>query len=230
MLATSLGLGTNVRNGVLAVDATEVSEDLTSTAGTLQQNSLATSGALEGKLVEGHNLTTSLLDASTSSLSDVEGSDVDLGDSQDTLIIGHSSDDHEDGISGLIFGVRRDLLERHGGSVVTGHHQAAEDDLVEVSLRTTSQELVQLDQEAQVGIRRDGINTAVHPLVLVSKINTLFSPNRSSPRSETRKKLIATLNSIFLSSMLLPALIHARFHRYYSSSLLCRGFLGFQVA
>lgn len=144
VLATSLGLGADVRNGVLSVDSAEVSEDLAGTTGTLQQNSLAASGALEGELIEGHDLTASLLDAGASRLSHVEGSDGNLRDGQNTLIISDSSNDDENGVSSLTFGVADDLLERHGGSVVAGHHQTAEDHLVEVSLSTASQELVQL--------------------------------------------------------------------------------------
>ena len=144
MLATSLGLGADVRNGVLAMDSTEVLEDLAGTTGTLQQNSLAASGALESELIEGHDLTTSLLDAGTSSLGDVEGSDGNLGDGQNALVISDSSNDDENGIGGLSFGVANDLLEGHGRSVGTRHHQATEDHLVEVRLSTASQELVQL--------------------------------------------------------------------------------------
>lgn len=173
VLTSSLGGGTDIRNGVLTMDSTEVLEDLTSAAGTLKQNSLATSGALEGKLIEGHNLTTSLLDASASRLSDVESSDGDLGDGKNTLVISDSSDDNEDGLGSLSFSVVGELLEGDGRSVGAGHNQAAEDDLVEVSLSTASQELVQLDQEAQVGVLRNGVHTAVNLLVLVSKINTL---------------------------------------------------------
>ena len=173
MLTSGLSGGTDIRNGVLTMDSTEVLEDFTSTAGTLKQNSLAASRALEGKLIEGHNLTTRLLDASASRLSDVEGSDGHLGDDESTLVISDSSDDNEDGLGSLSLGVSGELLERDGRSVVAGHNQAAEDDLVEVSLSTASQELVQLDQEAQVGVLRNGVHTAVNLLVLVSKINTL---------------------------------------------------------
>jgi len=145
VLATGLGLGADVRNGVLAMDSTEVGEDLAGTTGTLQQNSLAASGALEGELIEGHDLAASLLDAGASSLSHVKGSDGNLGDGQNTLVISDSSDDDENGIGRLTLGVAGDLLERHGGSVVAGHHQTAEDHLVEMSLGTASQELVQLE-------------------------------------------------------------------------------------
>lgn len=144
MLATSLGLGADVRSGVLAVDATEVLVDLAALTGTLEQNSLATGGALESELIEGHNLTSSLLDASTSGLSDVESSEGDLGDREDTLVISDGSDDNEDSLGGLTLGVRNDLLDGDGGTVVAGHNQATEDDLVEMSLSTASQELVQL--------------------------------------------------------------------------------------
>jgi hypothetical protein len=144
VLASSLGLGADVRSSVLAVDSTEVTEDLAGTAGSLEQDGLAASGALESELVESQDLSSRLLDAGTSSLSDVEGGNVDLGDGQDALIIGHSSDDDEDGVSSLTLNVSSDLLDRHGGTVVAGHDQAAEDNLVEVSLGTASQELVQL--------------------------------------------------------------------------------------
>lgn len=173
VLATSLRLGTDVRNGVLTMDSTEVLEDGTSTAGTLQQNSLATSGALEGKLIEGDNLTAGLLDTGAGSLSNVEGSDGNLGAGEDAVIISDGSDDDEDGLGGLSLSMRSELLEGDGRSVGAGHNQAAEDDLVEVSLGTASQELVQLNQEAEIRVLRNGVDTAVNLLVLVSKIDTL---------------------------------------------------------
>lgn len=144
VLTVGLSLGTDVRNGMLTMDSTEVLEDLTSAAGTLKQNSLATSGALESELIEGHDLTAGLLDAGTGRLSDVESSDSDLGDSEDALIISDGTDDDEDSLGRLTLGVSGDLLEGDGRSVVTGHNQATEDNLVEVSLSTASQELVQL--------------------------------------------------------------------------------------
>jgi hypothetical protein len=144
VLATSLGLGADVRNGVLAMDSTEVSEDLTCAAATLQQNGLASSGALEGKLIEGDDLTARLLDTGTSRLSNVEGSHSDLRDSQNALVISDGSDDNKDGIGRLILGMVDNLLDGHRGSVVAGHNQTTEDNGVEVGLSTTSQELVQL--------------------------------------------------------------------------------------
>lgn len=144
VLATSLGLGTDVRSSVRAVDATEVTVDLAATTSTLQQNSLATRGALEGELVKGEHLTAGLLNAGTSRLSDVQSGHGDLGDLQHALVVRHGTYHHKDVILGLTLRVADDLLQRNRRAVVARHHQATQNHLVEVRFRTTGQELVQL--------------------------------------------------------------------------------------
>lgn len=144
VLATSLGLGGDLGGGVLAVDATEVTELFAGVASTLQQNSLGASGALEGELVKSQDGTTSLLNTGTSGFSNVEGSNGDLWDGQDAVVISDGADDYEDDAILLSGSVGSNLLEGHRGAVVARQEQATQDNLVEAGLSATSQELVQL--------------------------------------------------------------------------------------
>lgn len=81
VLAASLGTLANVGSGVLAVDTTEVTEGLTGTTGTLDEDGLGTSWALKSQLIEGQATATSLGDAGASRLREAKGSNGHLGDS-----------------------------------------------------------------------------------------------------------------------------------------------------
>lgn len=62
--------------------------------------------------------------------------------------------------------------------VDAGHRETLEDDSVELGLGTTSEELVELDSKAEVGILADGVLTNVLLLVLETEIDTLKREKR----------------------------------------------------
>jgi hypothetical protein len=144
VLATDLGLSADVGSGVLAMETTEVTEDLAGMTGTLEENGGLTSGTLKGELVEGQNATTGLDDASTGSLGNAESAHVDLGDLQETGVVSDGANNDGNILGVLTLQVLADLGERDGGSVDAGHAESLEHDLVELRLSSAGQELVQL--------------------------------------------------------------------------------------
>lgn len=144
LLLSTSGLSVDVGYSVLAVDATEVGESLAGMAGALEQNSLGASGALKGKLVESHDGAAGLLNAGTDGLSDVQGADGHLGDVQNTQVISDGTDNGENDAFLLNEAVGNQATDGHGGTVVAGEHQAAQDDLIEVGTSAAGQEFVQL--------------------------------------------------------------------------------------
>lgn len=109
----------------------EVLDSLTGVLGTTEQQGVAASRRTQSELIEGQGLTAGCDNASTGSGSESESSDAQLGDRQETVVIGDSGND-DDGLAILILGdVVHDARQRDRGSVDAGHEQTAKDDLVE---------------------------------------------------------------------------------------------------
>jgi len=138
-------LGLDVRLLVLVGTKTEVPDGFPSVLGATKQEGVATSGAPESKLIQGNSLATSSLNPGTGSCGESQGSDRHLWDGQETIVIGHgtNNDNSPLGILGSILvddGVRcvtGDLAQGHRGTVDLGHEQAAEHRLVESAVGTT---------------------------------------------------------------------------------------------
>jgi len=130
---------------------TEVPDGLTGVLGSTENQGVGTSGGTEGQLVEGDGLTTGSKDASTGGSGEAEGSDGDLGEGEHAVVVGDGADNN-DGALLILGGVANNAGERNRRTVNLGHKQAAEDDLVEVGVGTTSQEAVKLHQELEVDI------------------------------------------------------------------------------
>jgi len=75
---------------------TKVLDSLAGILGSTEKNSVGSGGSFEGKLVEGHNLTSSLKNASTSGACESQGTDPELGNLQETDIVSHGSDQDSD--------------------------------------------------------------------------------------------------------------------------------------
>lgn len=130
----------------------EVLDGFTSVLRSTEQQSVGASGSTQGKLVEGENLTASLLNSCTGGGSEAKRGDGQLGDSQQTVVVCDSSN-NDDGLSLLgLVQVGDDARQGDGGTVDLGHEQSAKDDLVEVGVGTTSKESVQLHQELKVDV------------------------------------------------------------------------------
>ena len=106
---------------------------------------ILTFGGLHNELVEGEALTTSSGDASTGSLSESKSGNSQLGDSEDSLVIGDGGNNN-DGLAliRLLLVMLDELRERKRRSVHSGGDKSSQDGLVEVrsgSSREESEEL-----------------------------------------------------------------------------------------
>jgi len=92
-------------------------------------------------LIQGQNLTTSLQDTGLSGLGEVKGSNRELGEVQETRVIGDGTDNNN-GLAFLV--VLDDARNSDGRTVDTRHKETLQDNLVEVGISTTSEETVKL--------------------------------------------------------------------------------------
>lgn len=111
----------------------EVLDGLTSVLGAAQQQSVGTSGLLEGQLVEGLGGATSGQDAGAGGGGEAQGSDVHLGDLEQAVVVGDGTDD-DDGALVILGEVGVDARQGDGRAVHAGHEQTAQDDLVEAGV------------------------------------------------------------------------------------------------
>lgn len=116
---------------VLVGTEAEVLDGLASVLGATEKEGVGTGGLLKGELVEGDGLATGSLDASTGSGGEAEGSNRDLGDGQETVVIGDGTDNNDGLLLVAVLEVGGNARERDGGTVDAGHEQPAEHDLVE---------------------------------------------------------------------------------------------------
>lgn len=135
--------------------STPVLDGLTSHLRTAEQNGASASRAAESELIEGHALTTSAGDASTSGLGETQSADGELGDVLETSVIGDSADDDGDLVL-LALHVAGHAGDGHRRAVHLGHEQTLQDDGIEVGVGTAGQETVQLDEQFDVHIFRTG--------------------------------------------------------------------------
>lgn len=171
-------LGSDVGLLVLVGTEAEVLDGLASVLGATEKEGVGTSGLLEGELVEGDGLATGSLDASTGSGGEAEGSNRDLGDGQETVVIGDGTDNN-DGLLLVALEVGGNARDGHGRTVDAGHEQPAEHDLVEGRVSAAGKEAVKLDQELQVDIVALGGLAVSGPLVVLAEIDTYSSQTDS---------------------------------------------------
>jgi len=172
-------LGSDVGLLVLVGTEAEVLESLASVLGATEKEGVGTGGLLKGELVEGDGLATGSLDASTGSGGEAEGSNRDLGDGQETVVIGDGTDNNDGLLLVAVLEVGGNARERDGGTVDAGHEQPAEHDLVEGRVSAAGKEAVKLDQELQVDIVALGGLAVSGPLVVLAEIDTYSSQTDS---------------------------------------------------
>ena len=100
-------------------------------------------------MIQGQSLSSSSQDAGTSSGSESESGNTDLGDGQEAVVISNGTDNHNGALI-LLAKVRNDTGDRDGRSVNAGHEKSAEDDLVEGRLSSAGQEAVKLHEQLEV--------------------------------------------------------------------------------
>ena len=105
-------------------------DGFTGVLGTTEEEGVGTSGLLESELIESDGLASSSEDARASRGSEAEGSDIQLGNLEETVVIGDGADNDDGLLLIAVLDVGGDAGERHGGTVDAAHEQAAQDDLV----------------------------------------------------------------------------------------------------
>lgn len=109
----------------------EVLDGLTGVLGATEQQGVGTGGLLQGELVESLGSAASSQDTGTGSSGETQGSDVHLGNLEQTGVIGDGADNDDGLLLVAVLDVGVDAGERHGRSVHAGHEQTAQHDLVE---------------------------------------------------------------------------------------------------
>lgn len=97
----------------------EVLDGLTGVLGATEQEGVASGGGTESELVEGEALTTSSENAGTGGGSESQSSDGDLGDLEETVVVGDGADD-DDGLVSLVAAgdLGLDTRQRDRGTVL----------------------------------------------------------------------------------------------------------------
>lgn len=159
-LATNKWLGIRVGN----TSSTKVLVSFTAVFGSAEENSVFAGGCDEGELIKGKDLAACLEDTGTSGLGDAESDDSELGDFQESDIVG----DRADKDSNFIFFTCHELDKFGEGerwAVHLGHEEASEDDFVEIRVCTAHQEAVELQ-----GWYVDGSEIESHRMhIIISK-------------------------------------------------------------
>ena len=153
-------LGAHKRLLVLVRTEAEVLHRLTGVLGATEEHGVAAGRRAHGELVEGDRLATSGLDTSAGRVSEAERSNAELGDLEQTVVVGDSTHDHDrlGGLAGLLGHttlVAREVdhaRHRDGRAVHLRHKQATKDRLVEARVRTARQEAVELHEQQQVRV------------------------------------------------------------------------------
>ena len=95
----------------------EVLDGLTGVLGATEKEGVGTGGLLEGKLIQGDGLAASGLKTAAGSGGEAQSRNGDLGDLQQTVVIGDGTDD-DNGALLLLSGVGYDAGQGHGGAVL----------------------------------------------------------------------------------------------------------------
>ena len=162
----------------MAVAGTRSTKELVGLAGsalTTDQEGILALGGTQSQLIESEHLTTSLHDASTSSLGDLEGGQGHLGNNLETLIVSDGSNNNHNGsgLAGVVSSLLGNSREGNGGTVGLAEAETLEDDLVEGGVSATGQEAVELHQETQVHILAGGGSAVALLDVVMSNVDTL---------------------------------------------------------
>jgi len=162
-LRTDVGLRMTAGNA----RGTKVLDGLARVLRATHEHSVGTSGSLDGKLIEGQDLTTGLDDTGTGTLGDTKRTNSDLRHSQQTDVVGDSTNNHGNLVL-LLLKELRHTSQRQGRSVNATHAQSLQNDAVELRAGTASQETVQLHQKLDVHIVRLRSRTVVVFLVVAT--------------------------------------------------------------
>lgn len=119
----------------------EVLDGLTGVLGSTEEDGVGTSWGTHSELINGEALTPGSQDAGAGSCGEAECGDGELGDGQETVVVSDGAD-QDNGLSlvllarVLVGGSCDDARDAHRRAVDLAHHQAAQDDGVELGVGT----------------------------------------------------------------------------------------------
>ena len=173
------GLTCLVRVGTKA----EVLDGLTGVLGATEEEGVGTGRGAHGQLINGQGLTTSGDDAGAGSGGVAEGSDRELGELKETVVVSDGAD-QDDGLAlvslaGVLVGSSGDDLgEGHGRAVDLAHVQTAENSGVELAVGTAF---------AQKNV------SPAHLQILLQPLRARVFKHRSSSRSRSFSAFLSIL-------------------------------------
>lgn len=144
-------LGANVWASVRVRNSRSLSEVTAGLAGValaLDQDGVVAGGRQQGELIERQHFAAGLGDSLTSPLGDAQGADSQLGNGQQTQVIGDGSNHDGDVVLGRFALLQQATyaLQRDDWAMDPAHEQTLQDDFVELLVRTAVQETVQLKE------------------------------------------------------------------------------------
>jgi len=155
-LGHDTGLDTVVGVGVInRGSVAEVSLCLTGIAGTTQQDGVGALGCLQGKLIKGQALTTSLGDAGTGGLGESKSTDGHLGNINKANIVGDTTD-NDSGLAILALHVSGDTGNGKRSPVHSGRTESLNNGSGELRLGTARQEHEELLEQLHVNVLGHG--------------------------------------------------------------------------
>ncbi len=125
----------------------EESDTLASSLSSSQQDSVRALGGAEGELIKSYALTTSLDNASSSSLSETESSNLELRDLQHADVVSNGANNNS-GLTSLAGHVASDAGEGEGGVVDSGHSNSLEDGVSELGISSSGNEAINREIES----------------------------------------------------------------------------------
>jgi len=96
-----------------------------------EKESVASGRSPQGQLIQSQSLPTSRENACTSGCGESESGNAELGNSQETVVIGDCANNDNGLVVGLFGSVRNNSGDRDGWTIDAGHEESAENDLVE---------------------------------------------------------------------------------------------------
>lgn len=135
----------------------KVLDGLTGVLGSTEEDDVRSSRGTECELVESDALTAGLLNTGTGRCGESESSDAQLGNLEETVVVGDGGHDSTDlaliSLGGVgVGGGSNDLREGNGRAVDAAHSQTANHGLVEFAVGTTGKECVKLVKQCEVGV------------------------------------------------------------------------------
>jgi len=151
---------------------TEMSKSFSS-LGTSQKDGVLTSGGLKSELIESQSLTTSSDNSFSGLFGESQSADGELGEFEESNVVGDGGNADGDFIFSSLK-VLGNTRNRDGVSVGSGLMESLEDSLVEGSVSSSGQELVQSNQELVIRIDSSGrLDVSVGDSATGFKIDTL---------------------------------------------------------